>query len=892
VNVAASPTERFDYWEGDVDLEDREDDAIGIIMDASKTATAHFKPDVTLTLAKIGEGTISPDVATYTHIRDTKVTVFASPTDGFDHWEGDLEGALILGTSIEVELTQSKTITAVFKPMYTLTVAKTGGGTVVPGLGNYSHRAGKVISMTATGGTAWIFTGWSGDASGTLPTTSVTMNANKSVTANFIAGVNITVSKQGQGAVSPGSAVYPKNVPVTFTATPASNWRFDHWEGTLAGATPGNPSVTVPMTVSGNLKAIFIEQVTLTMVKELIGNLPADGNTVSPAVGDTKYDKGQVVSLSATQDAGWRFKGWTGGGTSGSTSPINVTMSANKTVTATFIQAHTVTTEVIEQGVIEPEGGTYDHGASQSFFFDRQNGHQFHHWAGLPSSFSTPAWGSGTSTSNPVNVTIEQSLQIIGYDDEIIYTLTADVAAEGCTGCTVDPPVAEYIEGTPGTVTATPGAGWGFVRWEGNVPAEMVEDNPLVMPMNGDKAVTAVFGELHHVGTLVFGQGEVYPASGWFPHGSTQQFGYNTYYANPPFDHWEGLPEEQFPDGPLGPGTSRQNPISITVNRDLSLWAFDKTDMVELQIDTNCEDCEVEPPSGEFPRNSTIDLTALPAEFWHFDYWEGDTWSTPEQVTDNPFTIHMANDRDISAVFTDECYLDLNPPAYAGPPAMSIAGVDAVKGVLTDWFGIESIDWGFEWSVEAGDCVNPDGTRGEAAIKTTSVTFKMSNENVPLNPAVGVSIDVDLVIPSGLEASVTIAAGVLGDLEASISGGIETVTYTCPCLDEEYCESGRTTTNIDATLSLAAKVSLILEGSIGDFSVSLCDITLLEVMFSGGVGGTERYTNCEKESCIEAFINPVMFSMKLEAFGIGCYPIQAQFPSPQEAYKWRLSKCQ
>jgi hypothetical protein len=57
-----------------------------------------------------------------------------------------------------------------------------------------------VVSLTATGGTAWYFTGWSGAVTSLLPITSVTMSANKSVTANFIAGVNITVSKQGQFA--------------------------------------------------------------------------------------------------------------------------------------------------------------------------------------------------------------------------------------------------------------------------------------------------------------------------------------------------------------------------------------------------------------------------------------------------------------------------------------------------------------------------------------------------------------------------------------------------------------------------------------------------------------------------------------------------------------------
>lgn len=86
-----APTERFDYWEGDVGPEDIHDDSIGIIMNANISVTAHFKPDVTLTLAKQGVGALNPEEGVHTYIRDETESVVASPADGFDHWEGDLE---------------------------------------------------------------------------------------------------------------------------------------------------------------------------------------------------------------------------------------------------------------------------------------------------------------------------------------------------------------------------------------------------------------------------------------------------------------------------------------------------------------------------------------------------------------------------------------------------------------------------------------------------------------------------------------------------------------------------------------------------------------------------------------------------------------------------------
>lgn len=109
-------------------------------MDANKSVTAHFKPDVTLTLAKQGVGDVNPVEGTYTFIRDHVASVSASPANGFDHWEGDLEEDDDPGNPMQVvELTQSKSLTAVFKPMYTLTMAREGeGGTVSPALQHLS----------------------------------------------------------------------------------------------------------------------------------------------------------------------------------------------------------------------------------------------------------------------------------------------------------------------------------------------------------------------------------------------------------------------------------------------------------------------------------------------------------------------------------------------------------------------------------------------------------------------------------------------------------------------------------------------------------------------------------------------------------------------------------
>lgn len=67
----------------------------------------------------------------------------------------------------------------------TVTVSPTGRGTVTRSPNMAQYPAGTVVTLTASAISGWDFDYWSGAASGTNPTTTVTMNANKSVTAHF-----------------------------------------------------------------------------------------------------------------------------------------------------------------------------------------------------------------------------------------------------------------------------------------------------------------------------------------------------------------------------------------------------------------------------------------------------------------------------------------------------------------------------------------------------------------------------------------------------------------------------------------------------------------------------------------------------------------------------------
>jgi len=72
------------------------------------------------------------------------------------------------------------------------------------------------------------------------------------------------------------------------------------------------------------------------------------------------YPNGSVVTLTATPESGWMFTAWSGSAVD-TLNPLNLTMDADKEITATFapIPVYALTVEVSGQGSVTPAGGNY-----------------------------------------------------------------------------------------------------------------------------------------------------------------------------------------------------------------------------------------------------------------------------------------------------------------------------------------------------------------------------------------------------------------------------------------------------------------------------------------------------------------------------------------------------
>ncbi len=120
---------------------------------------------------------------------------------------------------------------------YTLTITWTGQGAVTAAPDKAFYDAGESVTLTAVPAPGWYFGQWSGDASGVLTQTRVTMDANKHVTATFFSTpptyYTLTMTMVGSGIITPavGAHAYLAGAEVELRATPASGWQFDGWSG-------------------------------------------------------------------------------------------------------------------------------------------------------------------------------------------------------------------------------------------------------------------------------------------------------------------------------------------------------------------------------------------------------------------------------------------------------------------------------------------------------------------------------------------------------------------------------------------------------------------------------------------------------------------------------------
>jgi hypothetical protein len=332
--VTATPNEGYDFvgWtENGVIVSTSA--SYTFTVNSTRSLKANFAiKTFAITLETSTGGTVSGQ-GTFNY--SSSITVSATPSSdyAFLNWT---EGSTVLSTDASYTFTVSadRTLKANFIKTYTITLQSGTGGSAT---GQGTYNSGSNCTVTAIPNSGYKFANWTEGTTvvSTNSSYSFTVNANKTLKANFEQTFSVTLEASTGGTVS-GQGSFNNGSNNTVVATPSEGYDFVSW---TENGTEVSTSTSYTFTVNANrtLKANFsIKTFTISLETSA-------GGTVN---GQGVYNFGTSNTIIATPNEGYKFVNWIENGAVASTSAsYTFTVKTNRTLTATF---------AINTGIEEP----------------------------------------------------------------------------------------------------------------------------------------------------------------------------------------------------------------------------------------------------------------------------------------------------------------------------------------------------------------------------------------------------------------------------------------------------------------------------------------------------------------------------------------------------------
>jgi hypothetical protein len=487
-------------------------------------------------------------------------------------------------------------VSASYRTQYYLTVSS-AYDSPTPSSGWFDAGSSVTASVTSpvSGGSGiqYVCTGWSGSgsvpSSGSSSSVTFTINAPSSITWNWKTQYYLTmqVSPSGSGTVTPSSGWYDSGSSVQISASPSSNYRFDHWTGSGTGSYSGtsNPA-TVTMNGPITETAYFAQTGSVTFSVSGIGSdasgtlLTVDGVSYSYSqlpltfVWDVGSSHNFAWSSPVSAGSGKQYAWVSTSGLSTSQSGTITVPSGGGSVSASYKTQYYLTMQVGGgSGSVSPSSGWFDSGAQVQISATPSTNYRFDHWTGSGS-------GSYSGSNNPATITMNGPIAESAY---FVQTATVTFSASGLSSdasgtiLTVDGVSYSYSQ-LPKSFTWDVGSSHSF-SWSSPVSAgsgkqyvwtscsglSTSQSGSITVPSGGG-SITASYKTQYYLTMQVGGgSGSVSPSSGWYDAGASVSIS-ATASSGYAFDQWIGSGSGSYT------GTSAS--ASVTMNAPITETAY------------------------------------------------------------------------------------------------------------------------------------------------------------------------------------------------------------------------------------------------------------------------------------------------------------------------------
>ena len=545
------------------------------------------------------------------------------------------------------------------------------------------------------------------------------------------------VSPSAGGTINPsaGTHSYSQGSLVTVTASPASGYAFDHWEGDCSGT--GTCQVT--MDADKSVTAIFTTLPTYT----LTANNDGHGTVTLNPTGGT-YASGTTVTLTPAPSSGYVFGYWSGANAANiiNTAGIyTIVMNGNKTVQANFTQiTYTLTAGNDGHGTVtlNPTGGTYASGTTVTLTPNPSTGYVFGSWSGANAA-------NIINTSGIYTIVMDGNKTVQANFTQVTYTLTANNDGHGTV--TLNPTGGTYASGTTVTLTPNPSTGYVFGSWSGANAANIINTSGVyTIVLNGNKTVQANFTQITYTLTAGNdGQGTVTlnPTGGVYASGTTVTLtpvpnsGYQ-------FSSWTGANAANI--------INTSGVYTIVMNGNKTVQAnFTQVTYTLTAGNDGHGTVTLNPTGGVYASGTTVTLTPVPASGYQFGSWSGANAANIIN-TSGVYTIVMNGNKTVQANFTQVTYTLTAGNDGHGTVTLNPTGGVYASGTTVTLTPVPNSGYQFgSWSgANAANIINTSGVytivmNGDKTVQAnfTQITYTLTANNdghgtVTLNPTGGV----------------------------------------------------------------------------------------------------------------------------------------------------------